>query len=213
MGSGTTAVAAVRTQRHFVGYDTDEEYVRRAKERVETERQRMQRHRSGASDVSFRLPARPEPAAHDEDFQARAVREGRAAKEVAGALLEACGFESIERDVKIGGGIEVNFRAYDQTGRPWHFDVSGGFTSNRPGLKRMDTLWKALGKAAVLNEIEPKIPLVLLTTDVPSKPSAGDAALRAVSGDGKPITAVLEILSSADQDRLRLFATHGDGAG
>ena len=31
MGSGTTAVAAVRTERHYVGYDTDPTYVERAK--------------------------------------------------------------------------------------------------------------------------------------------------------------------------------------
>src|SRR5690606_32563182 len=37
MGSGTTAVAAVRTGRHFLGYDTDEAYVRAARERVEAE--------------------------------------------------------------------------------------------------------------------------------------------------------------------------------
>ena len=34
MGSGTTAVAAVNTGRRYVGYDTDPEYVRRARERV-----------------------------------------------------------------------------------------------------------------------------------------------------------------------------------
>ncbi len=34
MGSGTTAVAAVNTSRHYVGYDTDAGYVRQARERV-----------------------------------------------------------------------------------------------------------------------------------------------------------------------------------
>jgi DNA modification methylase len=34
MGSGTTAVAATRTGRHYVGYDTDRSYVRQAKDRV-----------------------------------------------------------------------------------------------------------------------------------------------------------------------------------
>ena len=39
-GSGTTAVAAVRTGRHYVGYDTDATYVERALQRVESERRR-----------------------------------------------------------------------------------------------------------------------------------------------------------------------------
>ena len=62
---------------------------------------------------------------------------------------------------------------------PWFFDVAGGFTSNRPGLRRTDTLWKALGKAAVLHEAYPDPRFVLLTTDVPTKNGAGHSALAA----------------------------------
>ena len=104
------------------------------------------------------------------------------------------------------GGVEVNFKAYDKVGRPWFFDVSGGFTSNRPGLKRTDTLWKAVGKAAVLHTVEPKTPLVLLTTDAPTKGSAGDAALSVVCGPAQPIYAVLRMRSDDDQRTLRRLA-------
>lgn len=38
MGSGSTAVAAVRTGRHFLGYDTDAAYVKLANERIVDER-------------------------------------------------------------------------------------------------------------------------------------------------------------------------------
>jgi DNA modification methylase len=208
IGSGTTAVAAVRTSRHYVGYDTDPNYVQQAITRVEKEKARRAM-RQGHEDepLAFVLPAVPAPALAEEDFQARAVREGRAAKEVAASLLESCGFEDIKPDVRLSqGGVEVNFRAYDQAGRPWFFDVSGGFTSNRPGLKRTDTLWKALGKAAVLREIEPKIHLVLLTTDPPTKGSSGDAALRVLCGPDKPILDVIRMQSAEDQHRLRRFA-------
>ena len=37
MGSGTTAVAAKNTGRHYVGYDTDPGYVQQAKERGEVD--------------------------------------------------------------------------------------------------------------------------------------------------------------------------------
>jgi site-specific DNA-methyltransferase (adenine-specific) len=110
MGSGTTAVAAVRTGRHFVGYDTDGDYVARAKDRVEHERARLRRE-PASNAVAFRLPATPVPADPDEDFQSRATREGKAAKEVAAALLRDCGFDPIEREVKVGAGVSVNFRA------------------------------------------------------------------------------------------------------
>jgi site-specific DNA-methyltransferase (adenine-specific) len=208
MGSGTTAIAAVRTGRHYVGYDTDPEYVQRAKERVRAEVERRSRDAS-RQPIAFRVPAiRTEP---DDglDFQARATREGKAAKEVAQALLEQAGFHDIKRDVKVAAGVTVNFSALDEVNGSWFFDVSGGFTSHRPGLKRTDTLWKALGKAAVLHEKEPHVPLVLLTTDRPPRNSAGSAALDAVMGPEKPIHAVIEMLNDADRQLLSVFAREG----
>ena len=40
MGSGTTAVACIRTGRNFIGYELDEEYHRIALERVAAEREK-----------------------------------------------------------------------------------------------------------------------------------------------------------------------------
>jgi site-specific DNA-methyltransferase (adenine-specific) len=207
VGSGTTAVAAVRTGRHYAGYDMDAAYVDRARARVQREVERLAEPPDDDAPLTLVLPAVPAAGAGDGDFQARAVLEGRAAKDVALALLRGCGFEDIKPNVKISqGGVEVNFKAYDKAGRPWFFDVSGGFTSNRPGLKRTDTLWKAVGKAAVLHAVEPKTPLVLLTTDAPTKGSAGDAALSVVCGPAQPIYAVLRMRSDDDQRTLRRLA-------
>jgi site-specific DNA-methyltransferase (adenine-specific) len=36
-GSGTTCVAAMKTQRHFIGVDTSEEYVELARKRLREE--------------------------------------------------------------------------------------------------------------------------------------------------------------------------------
>jgi site-specific DNA-methyltransferase (adenine-specific) len=207
MGSGTTAIAALRTGRHFVGYDTDSEYVKKAQARVAEERQRLQGVSQPEGLPQFVLPAVPGPAPEDEDFQARAVREGKASKDVAEFLLAECGFTDIRADVKLPGGVEVNFSAQDAGGSLIYFDVSGGFTSNRPGLKRTDTLWKALGKAAVIQQVRRNSRLVLLTTDAPAPGSAGDLALREVVGKRKPIYDVIEMLSPTDQQRLRRLAT------
>lgn len=38
MGSGTTAVAAMKENRHFIGFELNEEYWRKACDRVERER-------------------------------------------------------------------------------------------------------------------------------------------------------------------------------
>ena len=209
MGSGTTAVAAMRTGRHFIGYDTDRSYVAAATDRLVGELERLSRP-SRREAWSFKLPAVPVPAVEGEDFQARAVREGKAAKDIARQVLEECGFVDLEEDVKLAGGVEVNFRARDARRHVWLFDVSGGFTSNRPGLKRTDTLWKALGKASVLREVQPNSRLVLLTTDRPQRGSAGDHALQACAGPQKPIFAVFEMLNSGD---LMLLAELALGSG
>ncbi|MDQ6909593.1 MAG: site-specific DNA-methyltransferase [Actinomycetota bacterium] len=212
MGSGTTAVAAVRTGRHYIGYDTDPSYVAAAEARVATEVARVTaedaRRRSPFRRVE--LPAVPTLADPSEDFQARAVREGRKAKELALLVLQKCGFTDLNTDVGYPDlGVEVNFIARDATGADWAFDVSGGFTSSRAGLKRTDTLWKALGKAAVLHEARRGVPLVLLTTDAPTKGSAGDAALRVVLGPGRAIYDVVELLSADGQERLQRYARDG----
>lgn len=210
MGSGTTAVAALRTQRHYIGFDTDQSYVDRAKERIAEETTRLRRQESVAI-VPFRVQL-PAVASGDEseDFQARAVREGRQAKDLAGILLESCGFVDVRPDVKMTSlGIEVNFLATDQAGHDWAFDVSGAFTSSRAGLRRTDTLWKALGKAAVLHEGHGELPLVLLTTDAPARGSAGYAALKVMMGPGRPVFDLVELLNTRDQERLRDYALRG----
>jgi site-specific DNA-methyltransferase (adenine-specific) len=200
-GSGTAAVAAVRSGRHYVGYDLDDSYIRLAEGRVNEERQRLADETRSAR-VQVSLPAVPAPTGHDEDFQTRAVREGRAAKEIAGSLIEAAGFADIQKDQRQPGGVEVNFTARDRSGKVWFFDVTGSFTSHRAGLKRTDTLWKALGKAAVLREVT-NTPLVLLTTDAPTRGSAGAEALKQVTGSKKPIHTVIEMLKQSGIEQLQ----------
>jgi DNA modification methylase len=209
IGSGTTAIAALQTKRHFIGFDTDKEYVTRAKQRV------MDEMRLGRQDSVSTVPFRVQIPAiassdEDEDLQSRAVREGRQAKEIAGILLDSCGFEKLRSDVKLSDlGIEVSFLAEDHTGHEWAFDVSGAFTSNRTGLKRTDTLWKALGKAAVLHAGREHMTLVLLTTDAPAPNSAGHAALKTLTGSGRPVFDLIRLLDRGDRERLRSYALRG----
>ncbi|HWC38699.1 MAG TPA: site-specific DNA-methyltransferase [Acidimicrobiales bacterium] len=192
VGAGTTAIAALRTKRHYAGYDTDEDYVVLSERRLEAERRRLAGVHS--------------PTGVVDDVAERAVREGRAARELARLTLEGCGFEGIEEDVSFPEGIDVSLAARDRGGRRWLFDVAGGFTSNRPGLRRADVLWRVLGKAAVLASAHPGVALVVLTVDVPSPGGAGEPALRAVVGPDKPIRDVIVLTSAEDQRRLRDLA-------
>lgn len=205
MGSGSTAVAAVRAERHFVGYDTDPAYVTAARRRVAEERDKLVLAKQASHNRRVVIPAVPQAAETDEPYQTRAVREGRRAKEIAHAVLRDCGFIAIEEDRRFSGGVEVNFVAQDQTGKRWFFDVSGAFTSTRAGLKRTDTLWKALGKASVLRSSRTgEYRLVFLTTDLPPRNSAGGQALRTAHGD--TFHDAIEMLSFEGQERLRRYA-------
>lgn len=207
IGSGTTAVAALQTGRHFAGYEIEPTYRERALQRIEDERHRRAENEDGRSQV--RIPGLPEPADEGENFQSRAVREGKAAKDIAAAVLQDAGFTALEENVAVGAGVRVNLVAWDKGGDQWYFDVSGGFTSSRPGLARTDTLWKALGKAAAVHESGNNVPLVLLTTTKPEPRSAGSHALRAMTGTGRPVHDVIELLDQDDLARLESYANRG----
>jgi DNA modification methylase len=203
-GSGTTAVAAVRTGRHFVCYDTDESYIRLAEGRVEQERRRLAREGLSGG-PKMRLPAVTGRADAKASLQSQAIGEGRAAKEIARAVLESAGFTDIRQDQRQPGGIHVDFTARDGKGRLWFFDVTGSFTTHH-SAGRTDSLWKAMGKSAVLREIA-KSPLVLLTTETPEKGSVAYEALKRVTGVKKPVRAVIEILNASGLDDLRHLCT------
>ena len=205
IGSGTTAVAAIQTERHFVGYDLDESYIKLAESRIEEEHRRLLQE-APATLPKVSLPAIPAPTNPDEDFLSRSVREGKSAKELARSAIEIAGFTDILSNQHQPGGIVVDFTAKDRRGKTWLFDVAGSFTSHRGGLKRTDTLWKALGKAAVLREVC-NTPLVLLTTDIPTR-GTGAEALKAVVGQKKPIHAVIEMLKPTG---LEFLATLCEG--
>lgn len=226
MGAGTTAVAAVRTGRHFVGFDTEVTYIALAEQRIAEEREQINQpanspnwkvtvapSRNGNSpsrlfdDFDDAPAATADPALSD-DFQVRAGQEGRKAREMAQAVLVSSGFAHIREKVRFPCGVEVNFEAVDQQGDKWLFDVSGAFSvTKRPGLRRTDTLWKALGRAAVLHSTEPEARLVLLTTDRPAPKSSGNRALEAVTGSDKPVQAVIRMLDPDDLARLAELAT------
>ena len=225
-----------RHGRDAIHFDTDAGYVALAEERTSSEREQLVRHSdierrevtaapraNGRQSRLFNPPAassspqrnvehlatKPaDPDLADDNFQARAVRQGRKAQELAWVVLAESGFCDIHDRVSLDGGVEVNYSALDLRGHRWLFDVSGAFSvSQRPGLRRTDTLWKAIGRAAVLHSRPAREPLVLLTTDRPVPNSAGQRALDAVTGEDKPIRAVIEMGDPEDLERLGRFAS------
>jgi DNA modification methylase len=221
VGSGSTAVAAVRTERHFIGFDTDPAYVALAGRRVALEREAMNR---SASDGTTRPrvtvgPGRAGPPDADVSPEEHGVRLGHKASELAFQALVTGGFSAIERQVSIKDlGLSVDFRARDARGGVWLFELCGAYSATRPGLRRPDVLWRALGKASVIHEVRTRQaerddlgPLVLLSVDAPAHRSDGGKALRALQGDDRagPVFDVLELLDPGCTDRLGRYAAEG----
>ena len=55
IGSGTTAIACIKTNRHFVGYDNEKEYVDAANERVQNELRQIKTQKEQAKLEKFAL--------------------------------------------------------------------------------------------------------------------------------------------------------------
>jgi site-specific DNA-methyltransferase (adenine-specific) len=190
MGSGSTAVAAVRTGRHFLGYDTDPAYVEAARTRVASERERV-------------LAGGPAGPAGDK------------AVDRASELLVAAGFSVDTKTKRKAGGVDVTAVATDAAGCEWLVDVVGGFTIGRPGLRRTDVLERTLGRAARLSGFGAQR-LLVLATDVPAARTPGGRAL--ADARGRVLVDVLPVdlpepESAAVVERLRAYCHVSPAAG
>jgi site-specific DNA-methyltransferase (adenine-specific) len=195
MGSGSALVAAAVLGRRYVGYDLDESYVEISRRRVDEAMRSLHLRRStGPRDADGR--------------ETRATSDGKAAQNLAEEVLEQAGFRIVQRDRRIRKiGVIVDFVAADADGAEWFFDVCGAFTSHRGGLLRADTVWKALGRASALKHARADVPLVLLTSNLPKRPSEGDNALRAAGPDA--FFDAVEMMSDDDFERLQRYAKGG----
>jgi site-specific DNA-methyltransferase (adenine-specific) len=182
-GSGTTLVAAARTGRHGVGFDTEPEYVEIANQRVAAE-----------------------GAVGDDERYRRALVAGKAMGSIAEDVLVDAGFAISGRNVRLKGtGTTADLVVTDGSGRPWYVEVVGGFTVTPGGLSRMDAVWRALGRAALF-EAAGFGPRLLLTSQLPAKGTEADVAL---AGAAPSLYAgVFELLDVQTVERLRtLVAT------
>jgi site-specific DNA-methyltransferase (adenine-specific) len=205
MGSGSTLVAAAKVGRRYVGYDLDPAYVDIARARVQATQVKSEEPAPARKRSTRAAITTPSVATGgDDDFQARATREGKAAQAIAERVLEDAGFTIVGRNARLRGlGLTVNLLAVDADEVPWYFDVSGAFTTTRGGLLRTDTVWKCLGRAHVLAN-KGKAPVVFLTSHLPRRGSEGDVALRAAGMDA--FFDAIEMLSDEGRSRLETYA-------
>jgi site-specific DNA-methyltransferase (adenine-specific) len=197
MGSGTTAVAAQRRGRRYVGYDTEQDYVDVAEHRLEVERA----DRNGSSSS---LDGGSDEGGLPTDL-AELVADGEQAARLAEPFLEEAGFTEIDvppRGVRVGR-TTVALAATDRAGQRWLIDVVGASTVAPSGLGRNEVFWRTLGNAAVIRAEAPGARLLVLTTQPPAK--VNQAALNAVQ-DAGTIDGVVTLPSADGFDELRRLA-------
>ena len=183
MGSGTTAVAAVRTGRHYLGYDMDDGYARAARERV-----------AAVAAAALEAPPAPRP---DKAVVA------------AGELLAAAGFTLADPKAtkrrRFAGGLSAGWVATDAAGEEWLVLVAGASTVVRSGLRRSDVLFRTLGEAGVLTAAGHRV--LVLTTDLPVRASSALTALDTARGG--PLVDALELAAEGVPERLAAYAAGG----
>jgi site-specific DNA-methyltransferase (adenine-specific) len=219
-GSGSTLVAAARTGRIGVGYDTDAAYLQLAERRLAAELDRVsqrddaiRRIESAAPRQQQALLAQLPPEQRQEHFQARAVREGKRAQDIAEMRLREAGFDDVDGKARHPCGvIEFDFLLTSPAGaQQWWVDVPGAFTTSRPGLQRVDAVWKLLGRLHVLEASSDGVRrngVLVLTPSLPKPGSPGDRALRAVGP--RVIFDAVELYDPAGFERLVHYARSPD---
>jgi len=210
LGSGTTLLAAERTGRQGMGFELDREYADIAIARLEAEKQRPKVPSYDAAQkgqLAIELPDDGQDRL--EHFQARATSVGKKAADLAEQVLRSAGFEIVKEKAKIPKlGLQFSFLVADKEGRQYYVDVSGAFTTVRPGLRRTDTMWKLLGRVHVLKAREDsqnRSRVLVLTSSLPSNGSEGDKALRAI-GPHSVFDAIEMFDDAAVSQRLAAYA-------
>jgi site-specific DNA-methyltransferase (adenine-specific) len=183
MGSGSTAVAAVRTGRHYLGYDMDEAYAKAARARV-------------AHEVAALTTDDDEPVAAPADKASTSAHD----------LLVGAGFTLADAKATkrrtFPGGLTADVVATDAAGREWVVLVEGGYTIARSGLRRSDVLFRTLGEASVLTGAGHRV--LVLTTDLPPARSGPLAAL--VEARGRTLVDVVVLDAPGAAARLSVYA-------
>ena len=159
MGSGTTAVAAVRTGRHYLGYDTDDAYAKAARERVAAE----------VAAVLATPPRRPP---------------GQGGRRRRGTLLVEAGFTLADAKVtkrrRFAGGLQADWIATDATGDEWLVLVAARARSPAAACGAPTSCSARSARPAVLTTAGHRV--LVLTTDLPARAPPPLTALRDARG-------------------------------
>jgi hypothetical protein len=145
--------------------------------------------------------AEPVAARPGAAFQAAAGIQGRQFAEQCDTLLATMGFELRGRRVITEVGIEIDQEAVSPTGTLVWFEYKGSVQGNRPGLRRTDTLKKAIANGSLLRALADPAPYVVITSHLPEAGSG--AAMLAAALRLQYVADVVCLYEPKDTARLR----------
>jgi site-specific DNA-methyltransferase (adenine-specific) len=127
--------------------------------------------------------------------------ERRTLKEQAKALLDAAGFTDLSETAKVSPGVTVSFSAVGPDGERRLFELAGVHTPARPGLSRIEAIWRTIAKASIARQIDPTTDVVVLTSG-----HVRGGPLAVVTGPGLPIRLLVDVTAADAVDTLRSIA-------
>ena len=125
------------------------------------------------------------------------LRDQRTLKEIARTLLEDAGCTDVVENPRIAPGVTVAFRATAPDGIERLYELAGVNTPARPGLARIDAVWRTIAKAAIAQEVDPSMPFIVLT---PGAVRGGPMAT--MVGEGRPVAQVVDVTGDDVIERL-----------
>lgn len=111
-------------------------------------------------------------------FQSSSTAQGQVFASQCDFLLESNAFSLSDRFVLDAVGVEIDRVATSRRGLTYWFEYKGSIQGARPGLRRTDTVKKAIANGALLLAVPHPRPYVVLTSHVPEA-GAGRAMLDA----------------------------------
>lgn len=100
-------------------------------------------------------------------FQSQAGEQGRQFTEQCNTLLSGLGYQ-LHGALRLHDvGVEIDQYATSPHGTHVWFEYKGSIQGSRPGLRRTDTLKKAIANGALLAGVDDRAPYVVLTSHLP----------------------------------------------
>ncbi len=141
----------------------------------------------------------PAPTA-SRSFQASAGIQGRQFAEQCDTLLAHLGYELRGRRVLPEVGVEIDQEAVSPTGTVVWFEYKGSIQGHRPGLRRTDTMKKAIANGALLRGLADPAPYVVITSHLPEAGSG--AAMLATAVELRYLADVVCLYDPSSTTRL-----------